>query len=176
MPSSSKRMRPPEGLDGGIECGARQREPSCIAAGGVRNAARGEGLEDMPLRLALAYRWQRQPGIAAEKETIAVATRYSIPKGRSAKRSAIEAILESEDVMVFWFPSGKKAGCYAFKARWDDWTPEFFPTLEYRQAEDLVRMFDPFSNGQVACTGSKKELDYWLAEARRMERRQAAAA
>jgi hypothetical protein len=75
--------------------------------------------------------------------------------------------------MVFWFPSETEPGCYALKPRWEEYIAEFFPTLEYRQAEDLAMLMDPFANGTACVVGSKRELDYWLAEAeRKAERRQ----
>jgi hypothetical protein len=100
---------------------------------------------------------------------------YERPEYDTPKGSAIDAILESSDMMVFWFPSRTKPGCYALKPRWEEYIAEFFPTLEYRQAEDLAMLMDPFANGTACVVGSKRELDYWLAEAERKDKEDAAA-
>ena len=54
--------------------------------------------------------------------------------------------------------------------------PDFLPTLRYGQADDLRTLFYHYANDQFACVGSKRELDSWLAEAKRRERKEAAAA
>jgi hypothetical protein len=101
---------------------------------------------------------------------------YEQPEYDTPKGSAIDSILEGDEVMLFWFPSETEPGCWAFKTSWEDWTPQFFPTLEYRQADDLRTLTYHWANDHYACVGSKRELDYWLAEARRRERKEAAAA
>jgi hypothetical protein len=96
------------------------------------------------------------------------------------KPYAIDAILGLHDAMVFWFPSGTKAGCYAFKPEHldeePDFEPDFLPTLRYGQADDLRTLSYHWANDHFACVGSKRELDYWLAEAKRRERKEAATA
>ena len=95
------------------------------------------------------------------------------------KPYAIEAILGFCDSLVFWFPSGTEAGCYTFKARdlEDEYEePDFLPMLRYEQADDLRTLTYHWANNHYACVGSKRELDYWLAEAKRKERKEAAAA
>jgi hypothetical protein len=109
-----------------------------------------------------------------------VAGKYSRCKDDGTdKPYAIDAILGFDDAMVFWFPSGTEAGCYAFKPEHldedPDEEPDFLPTLRYGQADDLRTLSYHWANDHFACVGSKRELDYWLARARRMERKQAAA-
>jgi len=99
---------------------------------------------------------------------------YERPSGtRTAKGAAIEALLEHEDVMVMWFPSRKKAGCYITKGRWGE-EPDFYPTFLYSQAQDLGILVDPWANGWVACVGSKRELDHWVAQAEKTSEQAAA--
>jgi hypothetical protein len=93
--------------------------------------------------------------------------KYEQPSSiRTAKGAAIDALLEHRDVMVMWFPSRNKAGCYITKGRWEE-EPDFYPTFLYSQAQDFGILFDPFANGCVACVGSKRELDHWVAKVER---------
>jgi hypothetical protein len=99
--------------------------------------------------------------------------KYEQPSIGTAQGAAIEALLEQWDMMVMWFPSRKKAGCYITIGRWGE-EPDFYPTFLYSQAQDFGSLFDPFANGWVACIGSKRELDHWVAKAEKT-REQAAA-
>jgi hypothetical protein len=116
-------------------------------------------------------------GLAGEETK--VAGKYSRCKDDGTdKPYAIDAILGFDDAMVFWFPSGTEAGCYAFKPEHfnEDEDPDFLPTLKYGQADDLRTLTYHWANDWLACVGSKRELDYWIAEAKRRERKEAAAA
>jgi hypothetical protein len=119
-------------------------------------------------------RRQRQPGIAETEEETTMKAKYEQPSSiTTAKGAAIDALLEDRDAMVMWFPSRKKAGCYVTKGRWGE-GPDFYPTFLYSQAQDFDRLFYPFANGTVACIGSKRELDHWVAEAEKRREQEAA--
>lgn len=95
---------------------------------------------------------------------------YEQPEYDTPKGSAIDSILEGDEVMVFWFPSETEPGCWAFKPRWvheDECDPEWYPTFLYGQAEDFVSFVDPWADGAVCCIGTEDELDHWLAEAQK---------